>query len=154
MSLVATSQNFSITELTRTDTGLRNIPSVQETTKLVYLTHYVLQPIRNRWGRIKVTSAFRSEAVNQSVGGVSDSQHRLGEAADIVPIDHDIDAVFRWIVVDSGIPYGQAILETNPDGKQWIHISLVRSYQVNNLALTAKLGDDDKMKYQIYKPLT
>lgn len=33
---------------------------------------------------IKILSGYRSKELNKIVGGVSDSQHRLGEAADIV----------------------------------------------------------------------
>ena len=152
MSLINTSANFAITELTRTDTGLRNVPNNDQTAKLVYLTHYVLQLIRDRWGRQKITSAFRSEAVNNhpDVRGASDSQHRLGEAADFVPLDANIDEVFKWVVKESGIPYGQAILEENSEGSRWIHISLVRAYQVNGIAMTARPGDDGKMRYELY----
>ena len=61
-----------------------NTPNEQEKEKLRKLAEDVLQPIRDAWrSPIVVNSGFRSEAVNKAVGGAKNSQHRLGEAADI-----------------------------------------------------------------------
>ncbi len=40
-----------------------------------------------------VSSFIRSRAHNASVGGVSDSQHLIGTAADLVPADGDLDSL-------------------------------------------------------------
>ncbi len=146
MKTVYMPNNFQLYELCATDTGLPNEPDETEIEKLTYLAHYILQPIRDKWGRIGVNSAFRSDGVNKAVGGVEDSDHPLGEAADIVPLDADIDEVFAWIVNESGIPYGQTILEENKAGSRWIHISLVRAFSVNLSAMTYKDG-----RYGLYK---
>jgi hypothetical protein len=89
------------------------------------LAQGILQPVRDRWGRIKVNSGYRSAEVNAAVGGSLRSQHLHGEAADIVPLDADIYEVFQWIRDESGIDYGQLILEKK-GGAYWIHISLPR----------------------------
>lgn len=44
--------------------------------QLQYIRDFVRQPI-------KITSAYRCETYNKSIGGVSNSQHILGKAADI-----------------------------------------------------------------------
>ncbi|MBI2412486.1 MAG: peptidase M15 [Deltaproteobacteria bacterium] len=118
-------ENFSLEELTKTSTGLPNLPGKAETEKLLLTAAYLLEPVRKRWGKIRVTSAFRSEAVNARVGGSSTSQHVKGEAADIVPVDADLDEVFGWIAKDGGICFGQAIREKK-GGSDWIHLSLPR----------------------------
>lgn len=118
-------ENFSLEELTRTSTGLPNRPGKTELDKLLLTATYLLEPVRKKWGMIKVTSAFRSEAVNALVGGSSTSQHVKGEAADIVPVEADLDEVFGWIVKDGGICFGQAIREKK-GGSDWIHLSLPR----------------------------
>jgi hypothetical protein len=72
------------------------------------------------------------------VGGALTSQHVTGEAADIVPRETDIKEVYKWIVEDSRIPFGQCIYEEkNVSGRKvrWIHISLVRFDKPNNEAL-------------------
>lgn len=118
-------ENFSLEELTRTATGLPNRPGKTETEKLLLTATYLLEPVRKKWGRIRVTSAFRSEAVNARVNGSGTSQHVKGEAADIVPIDADLDEVFGWIAKDGSIRFGQAIREAK-NGSDWIHLSLPR----------------------------
>ncbi|MBI5644432.1 MAG: peptidase M15 [Deltaproteobacteria bacterium] len=128
------SRNFSVDELIQTSTGLQNIPLRPETEKLLFLANFILQPIRDRWGKIKITSAFRCKDVNAKVGGAKDSQHVSGEAADIIPIDADMDKVFEWIVMESGINFGQAIRESKT-GTEWIHISLPRLEKPNRQAL-------------------
>ena len=82
------SKNFSYDELVYSATAERlkldNTPNEKEIEFLRKLANEVLQPIRDKWGRpIVVTSGFRSEKVNNAVGGVKNSQHRLGQAADL-----------------------------------------------------------------------
>ena len=139
------SENFSLDELTATTTGLPNQPDEETEVKLLYLANYVLQPIRNRWGRLTVNSGYRSGAVNKAVGGSETSQHRLGEAADIVPTEADLRAVYRWIVEDSGIAFGQCIYECVKNGA-WIHVSLCRFDKPNHEALVF-----NGRKYERYK---
>lgn len=57
---------------------------------LAYLTHYALQPIRNKVGAIVVNSAYRCSTVNEYVGGVPTSYHLFGRAADIRPASRDV----------------------------------------------------------------
>lgn len=128
-------ENFSLNELTRTDTGLPNEPGMIERANLKALCIFLLQPIRDRAGALQVSSGFRSEAVNKVVGGKSTSQHVDGAAADIVPVEADIDEVMEWIVRESGLKFGQCIIE-NVKGKRWIHISLPRSSRPNQQAMT------------------
>lgn len=134
------SRDFTFAELASTSTGLPNNPGPGEAEKLLYLANYVLQPVRDRWGRVIVTSGFRAAAVNRRVGGSPASQHTRGEAADIVPADDDIKRVFHWLAAESGVPFGQAILEL-AGGKRWIHASLVRPWKANGEALVFDGGE-------------
>ena len=79
------SKNFTLSELTKTDTGLLNNPNIIEEDFLKQLCVYILQPIRDNCGRIDISSGYRSKAVNDTVGGVDNSQHKKGEEADISP---------------------------------------------------------------------
>lgn len=132
------SPNFPLEELTATTTGLPNDPSGAAKEKLFYLANYLLQPVRDRWGALQITSGFRSLPVNAAVGGSSSSQHCYGEAADFVPYSVGIDEVFEWIVKDSGLRFGQCIKEErNKEGftQRWIHLSLMRFGRDNQEAL-------------------
>lgn len=137
------SENFTIEELCRTGTGLPNEPGMIERANLKTLAVSLLQPIRERAGTLQVSSGFRCEAVNKAVGGSSSSQHVDGAAADIVPVEADIDEVMEWIVKASGLNFGQCIIEEQKkDGNiiRWIHISLPRSSRPNQVALIFKDG--------------
>ena len=77
----------------------------------------LLEPARQEVGPIIVTSGFRNPRVNTLVGGVKNSQHLLGQAADIRPQD---PAQFQRLV---------AFLKAHPltdqllTGPGWLHIS-------------------------------
>jgi hypothetical protein len=83
---------------------------------------------------LKITSGFRSWPVNAAVGGVNTSQHCFGEAADFQPVHADLDEVFRWIVRESGLQFGQCINE-HRNASRWVHISLPRKGKRNLEAL-------------------
>lgn len=126
-------KNFSYDELINSTTakrlGLDNTPNEQEKEKLRRLAIELLQPIRDAWkSPIIVNSAFRSEKVNAAVGGVKNSQHRLGEAADITIGGRDRNKkLFNFIykLISQGkIKVGQLIDEYN---YSWIHVSLPRT---------------------------
>lgn len=65
--------------------GVRNvIPSFEVRDSVLALVRRVLQPLRDKYGKpMKVNSGYRCKELNEIVGGVPTSQHRLGEAADI-----------------------------------------------------------------------
>ena len=128
------SKNFTLQEWTITHTGLTNAPTGSEVASLTALCTSLLQPIRDKWGALHVDSGYRAPAVNRAVGGASTSQHVLGEAADIVPLDAEIEKVFEWVVNGSGLKFGQAIYEMK-GGVRWIHISLPRPDRPNQQAL-------------------
>jgi len=128
------SENFTLEELTHTDTGLPNSSGEVEKEKLLYLAVFVLQPLRDKWGGLNVASGYRSLPVNRAVGGGASSQHLKGEAADIIALDADLDEVFAWVVRSGKIPFGQCIRET-VGIREWIHISLPRLDAANCQAL-------------------
>ena len=125
--------NFTFDELIYSPTanrlGIDNTPDKETKEKLIRLAKEILQPIRNKWGSaIVVTSAYRCEALNKAVGGVKNSQHRLGEAADIkVGSKAQNKALFNLIqkMVNNGeLKVGQLIDEYN---YSWVHVSLPRT---------------------------
>ena len=76
---------FTVDEMCKTNTGLANVPTKEESDNLVFLIEKLLDPARQKLGLpIKISSGFRSQAVNRRVGGVFNSQHTKGEAADAV----------------------------------------------------------------------
>jgi hypothetical protein len=79
---------FTWSELTRSgtavDLGLDNTPPAAAQAELRALVARVLDPLRASLGRpVSVTSGYRSVALNQAIGGAQESQHMVGQAADL-----------------------------------------------------------------------
>jgi uncharacterized protein YcbK (DUF882 family) len=123
-------QHFSFEELTRTGQSALQDKNRQEAQ--AYLPRLkalaeMLEVIRAKFGPVSVTSAFRGPSVNARAGGSKTSQHLTGEAADIGCGVSD-EELHKWIVTESGLKFGQCILE-KPPGKSWVHISLGAPYR-------------------------
>ena len=123
--------HFTIEEMYASQTaktkGIDNKPNVQQMINLVYLCAYVLEPLRLAMGEpIKIGSGFRCTKLNKAVGGVNNSQHMKGQAADLC-IDGDIKKGRRWFdYIKEHLPFDQLIWEKNPKtGSYWVHVSFV-----------------------------
>ena len=81
------SPHFKLGEFLNLKKYPENIPTMQVVANLTYGCHLLLEPARQIVGPIIINSGFRSEAVNRKVGGVRNSQHLIGQAADISPKD-------------------------------------------------------------------
>lgn len=121
------SKHFTLTELTHTNHGgVDNTPGPDELTKLFDLTRRALEPIRERFGPIRVTSGFRCKKLNDKIGGAMDSAHLYGCAADIQAINGASPTeIVSWVVMESGIDYDQVIDEQRGSSK-WVHIGMLR----------------------------
>ena len=123
--------HFTIEELCASATakakGINNTPNMQQMVNLVYLAAYVLEPLRVAMNEpIKIGSGFRSAKLNAAVGGVSNSQHMKGQAADLC-IDGDRKKGRKWFeYIRDHLPFDQLIWEKNPKtGSEWVHVSFV-----------------------------
>ncbi len=78
---------FTLAEMCASETakakGIKNQPTVTEVVNLCLLCTKVLDPLRKAMGPITISSGYRCAALNKAVGGVSNSQHMKGQAADI-----------------------------------------------------------------------
>jgi zinc D-Ala-D-Ala carboxypeptidase len=141
------SKHFSWAELTRTgSTELQQInrqEAEQYRAALTALATTILEPIRAKFGPIKINSAFRGASVNAKVGGSKTSQHLKGEAADIVAPSVTVEELHRWIVTESGLPYGQCILEKTAPARpySWVHVSLGEPWRKDTLCRQALVYD-------------
>lgn len=121
-------QHFTLTELTRStkavELGLDNTPPHELMPRLVMVAE-MLERIRSTLGHpVIVTSGYRCERLNLSVGGATTSDHPQGHAADIVaPGFGTATQVAKALApLVSVLGIGQLILE-GVRGKQWVHVS-------------------------------
>ena len=95
------SRNFTLQELTKSDTairkGINNNPNAEQIEKLKALCENILQPVRDHFGRVKVTSGFRSPELCLAIGSSINSQHAKAEAADFECVAVDNAELFDWI---------------------------------------------------------
>ena len=113
------SRNFSLLELTKSDTAIRkgidNNPNADQIEKLKLLCENILQPVRDHFGRVKVTSGFRSVELCEAIGSSARSQHARAEAADFEVVGTDNAELFDWI--KNNLEPDQLILEFYTPGE-------------------------------------
>lgn len=98
------------------------VMNVEDVLNLKLLAIECLQVIRDKFGPIVIESGYRDMELNNLVGGERYSDHRSGNASDIVIRNFDNEQVFKWIVEESQIPYRQVIWYPYTRNK-FIHIS-------------------------------
>lgn len=126
------SEHFSLGEFVRSSTaqrmGIDNTPDAEAIENLRNLCAKVLEPLREHLGQpVVITSGFRSKRLNEAVGGVKNSQHLRGEAADLmVEGEKQARDWIRWMM--DFLEFDQLILEKKGK-KVWVHVSLKRNRQ-------------------------
>ena len=112
------SEHFTLAEFCNLKKYPANQPTVQQMVNMTYGCLMLLEPARKAIGcPVIVTSGFRCEAVNRLVGGVKNSQHLQGCAADIRPRD---PAQFQRLVA---FLTSHALTDQLLTGNGWLHIS-------------------------------
>ena len=124
------SRNFSLAELIKSDTAIRkgidNNPNADQIEKLKLLCENILQPVRDHFGRVTVTSCYRSPELCVAIGSSLNSQHTRAEAADFEVMGTSNAEVFDWI--KANLDWDQMILEFYTPGEPnsgWIHCSWI-----------------------------
>lgn len=131
------SKHFTLKEATVTTTRLDNTPDNDEDLATIQRTAMRMEAIREfLGGPIIINSWYRSTVVNNAVGGVANSQHKLGEAVDFVcptyGSPYKICKALENLLVEFEID--QLILEPT-----WVHISFC----------TSRKNRDRKPRYQV-----
>lgn len=120
------STNFKLWEFVKSTTadlrGIDNTPTSGEIQNIKRLCQQILQPARDALEPLKINSGFRSEELNRVVGGVSNSDHRQGFAADVIPVNVGTKQLAKW--ANDNCEFDQIILEFGTlDNPSWIHLS-------------------------------
>ena len=135
-------KNLSLEEMYRSETarrcGIDNKPKTEEVVEnLRALCLEVLQPLRDHLGKpVVVSSGYRCKDLNRKVGGVENSQHLKGEAADIkVSGREELIDVMRYIMDETD--FDQLIREKS-GSTEWVHVSHKRNG--NNRRMVLRLA--------------
>jgi zinc D-Ala-D-Ala carboxypeptidase len=131
--------NFRYKEFVRSATalrlGIRNIPNEQQWRSIERVAEHIIQPVREKFGPIRITSGFRSVELCRNVGSSSKSNHTRGEAIDFEPVSSNVKLIeiVKWIHMN--LDYREMIAEYFPDG--WVHVA----YRLNKNIRKLKLKD-------------
>jgi len=117
------SPNFSLAELTKTETGLDNSPPPEFINRLAALAQ-TLEMIRGIFGKpVIINSGYRSSKVNSAVGGSNTSAHSLAYAVDFNVKGMKAKEVAAIIANNPLIKFDQLIDEKR-NGPGWVHLSI------------------------------
>ena len=127
--IVQLSDNFSLLELTKSQTAARkdidNTPSPEHQENLKLLCTHILQPVRDRFERVvSVSSGYRSEKLCLAIGSKTTSQHAKGQAADFEIYGLSNQELATYI--KENLDYDQLILEywkKEDPNSGWVHCS-------------------------------
>ena len=112
------SKHFTLPELIESNTAayyrIPNVPPEECAAILQEFCDLILEPIRARFGAVRVTSGYRCPELNRQVHGAPGSDHQWTPtrmAADFQTPQADLDEVFDWIRLQSRLPFDQVIRE-------------------------------------------
>ena len=123
------SENLELSEVIRSESakrlGVNNTPTAEHIENLKVLAEKVFQPIRDHFGvPIRISSGYRSAALNKKIGGAKKSDHLVGKAIDI---DQDGTSITNAQVFDfikHNLKFSQLIWEFGTDkNPDWVHVS-------------------------------
>ena len=146
-------QHFTIQELSASASAERlaidNTPPRAAQRMLTILVKQLLDPIRRRYGApIIVTSGYRCPALNTAVGGVANSHHIVGCAADITTGSVENNTMLFALIIDMqtthAIRFTQLIAEKD---YRWLHISYVPG-MLRNQIINVNVDDNDDDNHQ------
>jgi len=151
---VKLSKNLSLGEFTLSQTakreGIDNTPNEKHLEAAKLLAENIFQPIRDHFATpIFISSGYRSDALNEAIGGSKTSQHSKGEALDI-DMDHrkgpENEEIFHYI--RENLPFDQLIWEFGTDKRpDWVHVSYNSAGEQRGQILTAKRNSSGKVYY-------
>jgi hypothetical protein len=101
------------------------MPTPEHIENFKKLAENVFEPIREHFGvPIRLSSGYRSAALNKAVGGASSSQHCKGEAIDIDMDGTTITNKQLFDFVKDNVNFDQMIWEFGTDANpDWVHVS-------------------------------
>ena len=122
------SEHFSLAELTKTNTKMKNLPNEAQVENLKRLCGWLEMLRIKRNEPIIINSGYRSETVNKAVGGAPNSNHLTGCAVDIHISGMEQLIRYAAILLDISDErhedFDELLLERSPRGTYWLHFAV------------------------------
>jgi hypothetical protein len=123
------SENLELSEVIRSESakrlGVNNTPTAEHIENLKALAENIFQPIRDHFGvPIRISSGYRSAALNKKIGGARKSDHLAGKAIDIDQDNTSITNAQVFDFIKHNLKFSQLIWEFGTDkNPDWVHVS-------------------------------
>lgn len=120
---------WKLYDLYKTTYPITNTPNSEALDNLDELIDNILDPCRFIFGEmIIVDSCYRSKELNNILGGSPNSQHLLGQAADIHPFHRDENSLQRLFSIIKLLDFDQLIIVRKYDYRHsyiysYLHVS-------------------------------
>ena len=122
------SEHFSLAELTKTNTKMKNLPNEAQVENLKRLCGWLEMLRIKRNEPLIINSGYRSETVNKAVGGAPNSNHLTGCAVDIHVTGMEQLIRYAAILLDISNErqedFDELLLERSPRGTYWLHFAV------------------------------
>ena len=122
------SEHFSLRELTKTNTGIDNVPNEEQVNNLKRVCQWLERLRSKRNEPIIINSGYRSPLVNKAVGGAPNSNHLTGCAVDIHVSGMEQLIRYAAILLDISDErqedFDELLLERSPRGTYWLHFAV------------------------------
>jgi hypothetical protein len=122
------SEHFSLRELTKTNTGIDNVPNEEQVNNLKRVCQWLERLRSKRNEPIIINSGYRSPQVNKAVGGAPNSNHLTGCAVDIHVSGMEQLIRYAAILLDisdlNNEDFDELLLERSPRGSYWLHFAV------------------------------
>ena len=122
------SEHFSLRELTKTNTGIDNVPNEEQVNNLKRVCQWLERLRSKRNEPIIINSGYRSPAVNKAVGGAPNSNHLTGCAVDIHVSGMEQLIRYAAILLDISDErhedFDELLMERNAKGTYWLHFAV------------------------------
>jgi putative chitinase len=141
VEMMWTSKYFTLDEMTASNTairkGINNVPTGAAMQALAY-TATRMDTVRTLLGHpIRVSSGYRSPALNKVIGGSNNSAHTLGYAVDFTCPGYGSPKDVCKAIMAAKIQYDQLIWEFGT----WVHISFDPRNRMQDLTAVLKNKD-------------
>lgn len=145
------SPHFSLRELTRSDTALRlgieNNPTEEHLKNLVLLCVNILEPVRAKFGVVRINSGYRCLALNMAINPLTTTLMKLSKHCSGQAVDFEVDGISNVVIAEwirDNIPeFQQCILEFYTPGQPnsgWVHAAYVVGEQKRQCLTAVKVN--------------
>jgi len=144
------SKNLSLSEVIKSNTALRrgidNTPTESHIKNLKYVAEKVFQPIRDHFDApIYISSGYRSQALNEAIGGSTRSFHSHGMALDLDQDDRNrgVSNADVFFYIKECLPFTELIWEFGDENNpNWVHVAIAKGREDEKNTKIAKKVDN------------